>query len=113
MKSTWVRVRARVSIRVNAAHHVTSQRTLAVVRAITFAARGSLFFFLLIDLRKVHSFYKYSLDAFLVVITRSVESVTLRVPKPPKEEKPTSCCSKLFCSVSRSLETSRVVSERT
>merc|ERR1719446_1860856 len=39
------------------------------------------------DLRKIHSFYKYSLDAFLVVIICSVESVTLRVPKPPKEEK--------------------------
>merc|ERR1719359_1879613 len=51
------------------------------------AQRGALVFFLMMDLRKIHSFYKYSLDAFLVVITRSVESVTLRVPKPPKEEK--------------------------
>merc|ERR1719359_1282817 len=51
------------------------------------ANRGALIFFLMMDLRKIHSFYKYSLDAFLVVITRSVESVTLRVPKPPKEEK--------------------------
>jgi dynein heavy chain len=51
------------------------------------ANRGALIFFLMMDLRKIHSFYKYSLDAFLVVVTRSVESVTLRVPKPPKEEK--------------------------
>jgi dynein heavy chain len=39
------------------------------------------------DLRKIHSFYKYSLDAFLVVVTRAIESVTLRTPKAPKEEK--------------------------
>merc|ERR1719498_1390314 len=51
------------------------------------ANRGALVFFLMMDLRKIHSFYKYSLDAFLVVVTRSIESVTLRTPKPPKEEK--------------------------
>merc|ERR1719169_86490 len=51
------------------------------------ANRGALVFFLMMDLRKIHSFYKYSLDAFLVVVTRSIESVTLRMPKVPKEEK--------------------------
>merc|ERR1719421_630883 len=51
------------------------------------ANRGALVFFLMMDLRKIHSFYKYSLDAFLVVVTRAIESVTLRTPKPPKEEK--------------------------
>jgi len=51
------------------------------------ANRGALVFFLMMDLRKIHSFYKYSLDAFLVVVTRSIESVTLRTPKAPKEEK--------------------------
>merc|ERR1719388_536830 len=50
------------------------------------ANRGALVFFLMMDLRKIHSFYKYSLDAFLVVVTRAVESVTLRKPKEPKVE---------------------------
>merc|ERR1719353_1071857 len=50
------------------------------------ASRGALVFFLMMDLRKIHSFYKYSLDAFLVVVTRAVESVTLRKPKEPKVE---------------------------
>merc|ERR1719359_2731605 len=50
------------------------------------ANRGALVFFLMMDLRKIHSFYKYSLDAFLVVVTRSIESVTLRTPKAAKEE---------------------------
>merc|ERR1719183_2230956 len=50
------------------------------------AQRGALVFFLMMDLRKIHSFYKYSLDAFLVVVTRAVESVTLRKPKEPKVE---------------------------
>merc|ERR1719420_270702 len=51
------------------------------------ANRGALVFFLMMDLRKIHSFYKYSLDAFLVVVTRAIESITLRKPKAPKEEK--------------------------
>jgi dynein heavy chain len=50
------------------------------------ANRGALVFFLMMDLRKIHSFYKYSLDAFLVVVTRAIESITLRKPKELKEE---------------------------
>jgi dynein heavy chain len=46
--------------------------------------RGSLLFFLLCDLFKMHTFYKYSLDSFLGVVTRAVNSVSLRVPKTPK-----------------------------
>lgn len=50
------------------------------------AQRGALFFFLLMDLRKVHSFYKYSLDAFVVVVTRGINSILLRKEKeaPPE-----------------------------
>lgn len=50
-------------------------------------ARGSLLFFLLCDLFKMHTFYKYSLDAFVMVVTRAVNSVTLRKPKEKKPEK--------------------------
>merc|ERR1719343_350495 len=49
-------------------------------------ARGSLLFFLLCDLCKMHTFYKYSLDSFVMVVTRVVNSVTLRKPKEPKKE---------------------------
>merc|ERR1711907_3111 len=52
------------------------------------ATRGALLFFLLMDLCKMHSFYKYSLDAFVSVVTRAVNSVLLRKPKEVKEEKP-------------------------
>jgi dynein heavy chain, axonemal len=45
------------------------------------AQKGALFFFLLMDLRRIHSFYKYSLDAFVVVVTRAINSVLLRKPK--------------------------------
>mmetsp|Transcript_146756 Transcript_146756/g.471049 ORF Transcript_146756/g.471049 Transcript_146756/m.471049 type:complete len:4209 (+) Transcript_146756:103-12729(+) len=48
-------------------------------------ARGSLLFFLLCDLCKMHTFYKYSLDSFVMVVTRAVNSVTLRKPKEPKK----------------------------
>jgi len=49
--------------------------------------RGALLFFLLCDLSKMHTFYKYSLDSFVMVVTRSVNSVTLRKPKEPKAVK--------------------------
>eukprot|EP00930_Biecheleria_cincta_P100463 TRINITY_DN920_c0_g1_i2.p1 TRINITY_DN920_c0_g1~~TRINITY_DN920_c0_g1_i2.p1 ORF type:complete len:4610 (-),score=1017.36 TRINITY_DN920_c0_g1_i2:106-13935(-) len=50
-------------------------------------ARGALLFFMMMDLSKMHTFYKYSLDSFVVVVTRAVNSVTLRKPKEvPKEE---------------------------
>eukprot|EP00920_Eleutheroschizon_duboscqi_P039681 GHVT01095307.1.p1 GENE.GHVT01095307.1~~GHVT01095307.1.p1 ORF type:complete len:1472 (-),score=182.88 GHVT01095307.1:1015-5367(-) len=39
------------------------------------AARGSLLFFLLSELVKMHTFYAYSLESFLVVINRAFESV--------------------------------------
>merc|ERR1719401_1216496 len=47
--------------------------------------RGSLLFFLLMDLCKMHTFYRYSLDSFVMVVTRAVNSVTLRKPKEPKK----------------------------
>merc|ERR1719421_1244159 len=51
------------------------------------ATRGALLFFLLMDLCKMHTFYKYSLDSFVMVVTRAINSVTLRKPKEKKEEK--------------------------
>jgi len=49
--------------------------------------RGALLFFQLMDLCKMHTFYKYSLDAFVMVVTRAVNSVSLRKPKEvPKDE---------------------------
>merc|ERR1719156_175555 len=50
------------------------------------AARGALLFFLLMDLCKMHTFYKYSLDSFVMVVTRAINSVTLRKPKEKKEK---------------------------
>jgi len=52
-------------------------------------SRGALFFFLMMDLAKCHSFYKFSLDSFVVVVTRAVNSISLRKPKEvPVEEAP-------------------------
>lgn len=45
------------------------------------ATRGALLFFLMMSLGKMHTFYKYSLDAFVMVATRAINSVTLRKPK--------------------------------
>merc|ERR1711977_42533 len=49
------------------------------------ASRGALLFFLLMDLCKMHTFYKYSLDSFVMVVTRAINKVTLRKPKEEKK----------------------------
>lgn len=40
------------------------------------AARGALIYFLLTDLAKIHSFYKYSLESYLVVIHRAIDHIS-------------------------------------
>jgi len=49
--------------------------------------RGSLLFFLLMDLCKMHTFYRYSLDSFVSVVTRAIKGVSLVKPKEPKKTK--------------------------
>ncbi len=40
------------------------------------ASRGALIFFLLSDLPKIYSFYKYSLESFIDVINRAIDQIT-------------------------------------
>ena len=40
------------------------------------ASRGALIYFLLSDLPKIHSFYKYSLESFIEVINRAINNIT-------------------------------------
>lgn len=40
------------------------------------AQRGALFYFLLTDICRVHSFYKYSLESYIVVINRAIDKIT-------------------------------------
>lgn len=49
------------------------------------ASRGALVFFLMNDLAKMHSFYKFSLDSFIIVIKRAIDIVA-EAMKPKKEE---------------------------
>ena len=42
------------------------------------AVRGALFFFLLADISKIHSFYKYSLESYLNVVHRSIDYISDR-----------------------------------
>lgn len=46
--------------------------------------RGALLFFILMDLSKMHTFYRYSLDAFVMVVTRAVNSISMRKQKETK-----------------------------
>jgi dynein heavy chain len=39
------------------------------------ANRGALVFFLMNELNKIHSYYKFSLDSFLIVVTRAIDLV--------------------------------------
>ena len=50
------------------------------------ANRGALVFFLLNDLFRIHSFYRFSLDAFVIVVKRAIDLVAERM-RPKKEEK--------------------------
>ena len=40
------------------------------------ASRGALVYFLLTDLSKIHSFYKFSLESYLVVIHRAIDNIS-------------------------------------
>jgi dynein heavy chain len=39
------------------------------------ASRGALVFFMMNELYKIHSFYKFSLDAFVIVVKRAIDIV--------------------------------------
>lgn len=60
------------------------------------ALRGALFYFLLTDICRVHSFYKYSLESYIVVINRAIDRITEKKEKKsvvvdekkPSEEQP-------------------------
>jgi dynein heavy chain len=49
------------------------------------ASRGALVFFMMNELYKIHSFYKYSLDSFVIVVNRAIDIVAERMnPKKPE-----------------------------
>jgi len=50
------------------------------------ANRGALVFFMMIELTRIHSYYKFSLDSFIIVINRAIDIVAERM-NPKKEEK--------------------------
>ena len=56
------------------------------------AERGALVYFMMIELTKIHSFYKFSLDSFINVINRAIDIVAARMnpkkPEPVEGEEP-------------------------
>jgi dynein heavy chain len=51
------------------------------------ASRGALVFFLMNELYKIHSFYKFSLDSFVIVVQRAINIVAeMMNPKKAKKE---------------------------
>jgi len=53
------------------------------------ASRGALIFFLLNELYKIHSFYKFSLDSFVIVVNRAIDVVAEQMnPKKPEPAQP-------------------------
>jgi dynein heavy chain len=51
------------------------------------ASRGALVFFLMNDLPRIHAFYKFSLDAFIIVIRRAITKVADADKKAKQGEK--------------------------
>lgn len=47
------------------------------------ASRGALIFFMMNELYKIHSFYKFSLDSFVIVVNRAIDIVSEKL-KPKK-----------------------------
>lgn len=53
------------------------------------ASRGALVFFMLNELYKIHSFYKFSLDSFVIVVNRAIDLVAEKMnPKKLAAEAP-------------------------
>lgn len=51
------------------------------------ASRGALVFFMMNELYKIHSFYKFSLDSFVIVVNRAIDLVAQRMnPKKVVKE---------------------------
>jgi len=50
------------------------------------ASRGALVYFMMNDLYKVHSFYKYSLDSFMTVVVRAIKIVAAAMNPKPAEK---------------------------
>lgn len=49
------------------------------------AQRGALVYFLLNDICRIHTFYKFSLESFIVVVNRSIDIISV-VKEEPKVE---------------------------
>lgn len=55
------------------------------------ASRGALVYFMMMELTRIHSFYKYSLDSTIIVINRAIDKVAeamnpkKEAPPPPEE----------------------------
>lgn len=50
------------------------------------ASRGALVFFLMNELYKIHSYYKFSLDSFVIVVNRAIDIVAAQMN--PKKAPP-------------------------
>jgi len=50
------------------------------------ASRGALVFFMMSELTRIHSYYKFSLDSFIIVIRRAIDIVAAKM-NPKKEPK--------------------------
>jgi dynein heavy chain len=52
------------------------------------ASRGALVFFMMNELYMIHSFYRFSLDSFIIVVKRAISIVADRMAPKKKEKDP-------------------------
>lgn len=80
------RVSAETREKVATASTISAQITTTSEQYRPAANRGALVFFLLNELYKIHSFYKFSLDSFVIVVKRAIDIVADKLN--PKKKKP-------------------------
>jgi dynein heavy chain len=80
--STEIMKKSAIALETQGAIKVTSEKYRSA------ANRSSLLFFLMNDLSKIHSYYIYSLSAFLAVFYRGIDLVTTKPEVPAEGEEP-------------------------
>ena len=86
---------------------ITKSINLTAERFRTVAARGSVLFFLMSSLAKIHTYYIYSLNAFVVIFQHGIDLVQEAEKKATQAKKPKSMLARLKAASSKVIQMTR------
>jgi dynein heavy chain len=86
---------------------ITKSINVTAERFRTVAARGSVLFFLMNNLYKIHTYYIYSLNAFVVIFQHGIDLVQEAEKKAASSKKPKSMLSRLKAASSKVIQMQR------